>query len=118
MKNKIKLALFGIGAGLCNGLFGSGGGMIVVPALEKVCSVDTKNAHSTAIAIILPLTIVSIFKYSAFGSVDTSTLVTVCLGGVLGSFAGAKLLKRFTNIAVRRIFGTVIIIAAVRMVIL
>lgn len=117
MKNKLKLSFFGLIAGFCNGLFGSGGGMIVVPCLERFQGIEARKAHATAIAVILPISVVSIFKYVSFAKLPQAVLFTVCAGGVIGSFIGAKLLKRFTGKAIRRIFGSFIIAAAVRMVI-
>lgn len=118
MKNKGKLIIMGIFTGFCNGLFGSGGGMIAVPALEKYAGLKPKMAHATAIGVILPITVVSIFKYSAFSSVNLKDLIFVCIGGSIGSVIGAKLLKRFSGKTIKKIFGSVIIIAALRMVML
>jgi uncharacterized membrane protein YfcA len=117
MKDRLKLILLGIAAGFCNGLFGSGGGMIVVPCLEKYAMLEPHKAHATAIAVILPLSVVSIFKYASFAKVSIPFLSIVCIGGVIGSFIGAKLLKRFAGKTIKRIFGVAIIIASVRMVI-
>lgn len=116
MKDNLKLALSGVAAGICNGLFGSGGGMVVVPILERV-GVSTHKAHATALAVILPLTVVSIWKYAAFCTVDIRQLAIVCAGGVLGGFLGAKLLRRFSDNWLSYIFGAFIIVAALRMVI-
>ncbi len=115
MKNGWKLALGGLAAGVCNGIFGSGGGMIAVPLLQKA-GLSAHKAHSTALAVILPLTVVSIFRYASFGTVKMSVLVTICAGGVVGGILGAKLLKRFSGKWLSRIFGVFMIIAAVRMV--
>ena len=112
-----KLAVFGAVAGFCNGFFGSGGGMIAVPVMEKAAAVDSKKAHATAIAAVLPLTVVSIFRYMSFCSPEPATLFAVCAGGVAGSFIGAKLMGRMSANTIKRIFGIIIIITAVRMVI-
>ncbi|MBQ8588106.1 MAG: sulfite exporter TauE/SafE family protein [Clostridia bacterium] len=117
MKNKFKIIFWGCLAGLCNGLFGSGGGMVVVPCLENKFDVEPQKAHATAIAVILPLTLVSIIRYMSFSNVEPKLLFTACAGGALGSFAGAKLLKRFSSKVLKRIFGIFILAAAVRMVI-
>ncbi len=58
-KNKVKLLSIGIITGFINGLFGSGGGTIVVPALIFLLGMDDHKAHATAISIILPLSIIS-----------------------------------------------------------
>ncbi len=117
MKDKFRIIFWGSLAGLCNGLFGSGGGMVVVPCLENKFSVEPQKAHATAIAVILPLTVVSIIRYASFCSVERGLLFTACIGGAAGSFAGAKMLKRFSSKVLRRVFGVFILVAAVRMVI-
>ena len=91
---------------------------MAVPVLERVAHLPTKKAHATAIALILPVTVVSIVRYSFFLDAHIPTLGAVCTGGVAGSFIGAYLLKRFSVNIIRKIFGVVIIIAAVRMVIM
>jgi len=121
MKNKLKsrsaqLTLWGMVTGFCNGLFGSGGGMIAVPVLQNTGKLDAKKSHATAIAVIFPLTVVSIFKYSAFCSPDYKKLAVICTGGIIGSIVGACFLKKFSDCALKRIFGIVMIVAAVRMV--
>ena len=115
MKNTFKLMIFGALAGLCNGLFGSGGGMVVVPFLKKT-GLSAVKAHATAIAVILPLTVLSIWRYSSFGSFDTKVLTLVCIGGVAGGITGSKLLKKFSPRFLRYGFSAVVIVAAVRMV--
>lgn len=116
MKHKVALGLSGFAAGICNGLFGSGGGMIVVPCLEKFRELPTKKAHSTAVLVIAPLALVSVFRYVGFTETDKSILFTVSLAGIVGSFIGAKLMKKVKGKLIRRIFACFIIIAAVRMV--
>ncbi len=115
LKDKVKYVFFGLISGICNGLFGSGGGMIVVPFLEKngLCA---HKAHATAIAIILPLAVVSMFRYMTFCKVSANILGVICLGGIIGSFVGAKMLRRFSDLKLRRVFALFIILAAVRMV--
>ena len=117
MKNKLKLVTFGAFAGLCNGLFGSGGGMVVVPCLEKYARLDEQKSHATAILVILPLSVISLFKYSSGMDIDIKKIIVIVLGGVLGSFAGALWLKKLSGTALKRIFGVFILAAAVRMVI-
>lgn len=116
-KNKfLKASLIGIVAGVCNGLFGSGGGTVVVPAMEKFLGIEEHKAHATAIAVILPLTLVSAVLYIVKGYFDLSLSWQVSLGGALGGALGAFLLKKIPSSALRKIFGAFIIAAAVRMV--
>lgn len=66
-KNKTKLQLIGLITGLVNGLFGSGGGTIAVPALVFILGLDQHKAHATAISIIFPLSLISSFVFQTWG---------------------------------------------------
>ncbi|MFA5577515.1 MAG: sulfite exporter TauE/SafE family protein [Tissierellaceae bacterium] len=115
-KKKIKLLAIGIGTGLINGLFGSGGGTIVVPSLVFIMGIDDYKAHATAISIILPLSIISTIIYLTKGSIPFNIVVPVTIGGVLGSYLGAKLLNKIPINILRKIFGVVIVYTAIRMI--
>lgn len=110
-----KSVVIGVFTGFANGLFGAGGGTVLVPALERLLKVEEHKAHATAIAIILPLSIVSAFVYFRSGAFDFKIALYIALGGVIGGFLGAKLLRRFSSKSLHVIFGIFIIIAAVRM---
>ena len=69
-KEKILSIILGIITGAINGLFGGGGGMIVVPMLIWLMKYEEKIAHATAILLILPLSIVSGIFYAVFGNFD------------------------------------------------
>ena len=113
----LKLAIIGLISGVINGLFGSGGGMIVVPALIFIMGTEDHKAHATAILIILPLTLMSSYMYLSSNAVDWSILWKVTAGGIAGGFAGAKLLGKISQKWLRRVFGMFIIAGAIRMLI-
>lgn len=115
-KEKIKLLSIGLAAGLINGLFGSGGGTIVVPSLVFLLGVNDYKAHATAISIILPLSIISTIIYFTNDSIPFNVAIPVTLGGVIGSYIGAKLLNKIPINILRKIFGSVIIYTAIRMI--
>ena len=116
MFEKKKTMLIGLFGGFLNGLFGSGGGTIVVLAMEKFLKIKTVKAHATAIAIILPLSIVSIVMYLRGGEVDIPVLLAVSAGGVVGGVVGSKLLKKLSSNVVHKIFGMAMVVAALRMI--
>jgi len=115
--NKINLyaVLTGALAGLINGLFGGGGGMIVVPMLVMLLKCNPKKAHATALLIILPLSITSGLFYAAFGSLDLQVGVPVTIGVILGGVLGAFLLSKLSSKWVVIIFSIVMAAAGVKM---
>lgn len=114
----IKLIGIGLVAGVINGLFGSGGGTLVVPALVFLIRLKDYKAHATAISVILPLTIISTIIYLKNNMIQLDIALIVALGGIIGSFIGAKLLKKVPTKILRKIFGTIIVITALRMIII
>ena len=118
-KNKTKDAVFqllgGSFAGIINGLFGGGGGMIVVPLLSLLLKCETKKAHATAILIILPLSIVSGLFYLAFGVFNVSIGIPVGLGVILGGILGALLLSKISSKWLTIIFSVIMIVAGIKM---
>lgn len=114
-KNIIIIIAGGIITGFLNGLFGSGGGTVIVPFMEEFLGVDEHKSHATAILIILFFTIVSLFFYGKSGNLDYSLAIKVSIGGIAGGIIGAKLLKKLSGKIIRRIFGSFMILAATRM---
>ncbi len=112
---KLYSALTGVLAGLCNGLFGGGGGMIVVPMLTFLLKMPEKNAHATAILIILPLSLLSGLFYAAFGSFDWRVGLPVTIGVTAGGVIGALLLKKLSSKWVVVIFSAVMAVAGAKM---
>lgn len=104
----------GLVTGFLNGLFGSGGGTVIVPFMEEVLNTDEHKSH-TAILIIFCYTLVSLFFYAKGKKLDLALAVKVSLGGIAGGILGARLLKKLSGKAIRKIFGIFMIAAAVRM---
>ena len=121
MKNKyfdfnIKNTLIGSFTGFVNGVFGSGGGTLLVPILNNILKVEEHKSHATALAIIIFLTSASSVIYISKGTYDISLTIKVAIGSIIGGLVGAKLLSKVTGKFLRISFGTIMIIAALRMV--
>lgn len=115
MKNLGKILIGGAITGSMNGLFGSGGGVAAVLILKKLFGCEPKEAHATAIMIILPLSITSIIIYFMKSQLPLSTAIYTSLGGIVGGLIGAKLLKKIKSVYLTKIFGVVMIAGALRM---
>lgn len=110
------LALAGLFLGGVNGMFGAGGGMLAVPALAFVGGLDDKSAHATAIAIVLPLCMISSLVYSLRGSFDFAVVVPTVIGVLAGGVIGALLLKKLPTNLLGFIFYGLMMLAGIKMV--
>lgn len=108
--------LIGLVSGVLNGLFGAGGGSVVVPAMELFLKMEEKKAHATAIAVILVMSAVSSFFYIRGGYFDFKLWLPVTIGGIFGGAAGAGVLSRISVRWLKIIFGAVIVVTAVKMI--
>lgn len=112
---KIALCLAGLAAGLVNGVFGAGGGMLAVVALERMGGLEKDQAHASALIVMLPLTLVSIAVYFFRGILSWEVAPWVAIGMLPGSFFGAKLLGRLKAVWIKRIFCLLMLIAGFRL---
>lgn len=113
----MKTKILGFVTGLANGFFGAGGGTILVPGMERFLNIEEHKAHATAIAVILPLSIISAIIYMFKIQIIWSTVLYVSIGGIVGGYVGAKILSKFSGKWLHIIFGGFMLIAAAKMVI-
>lgn len=111
---KILLAACGLIVGGVNGLFGGGGGMIAVPALTGLIKIEQKEAHATAILVILPVSAVSAAVYSLKGGLDFSVLTPCVIGVTAGGAVGAKLMNKLSSPALQLVFAAVMLAAGLK----
>jgi len=114
MTGKWKPGLTGALGGLVNGLFGGGGGMVVVPLLSRWCSVEEKKAFATCVAVIFPFCLLSAAIYLLRTDVDLLTALPYLLGGLAGGFVGGKLMDKVSVLWLRRIFAAFLLYGGVR----
>lgn len=113
-KDNIITASLSILTGFINGLLGAGGGMVAVPLLKKA-GFSQKSAQENAIAVILPITLLSSIIYIMNGYVSVSDALPYIPGGLLGAFLGTRLMKKISNKWLRRIFALFMLYAGVRL---
>lgn len=115
-KHKFILMISGAFIGLINGFFGGGGGMVCVPVLQKVLSLDDKSSHATAIAVILPLSIVSAGIYVFNGYISSIPLLAVSSGVIAGGLIGAYALKILPPKIVRVLFALIMFLGGIKLI--
>ncbi len=113
---RLFLILSGAVIGLLNGFFGGGGGMVCVPILEKVLKLDNKHAHATAIAVILPISLISAFIYVYNGYLESFPLLIVGGGVIAGGVLGSYALKVLPPKAIRIIFAIVMFAGGIKLI--
>lgn len=101
--------------GVANGLFGGGGGMLAVPAYTVLNGMETKKAHATAVAAILPLSAISAVIYILNGNFDPSFGYYVCGGVIIGGIAGSLFLKKISSGLLEFVFYGLMLVAGIRM---
>ena len=88
------LAAIGLGAGVLSGLFGVGGGIILVPALVLVAGMAQGRASATSLAAIVPIAAVGALVFGRSDSVDFGAALVLAVGSVVGVQVGARLVTR------------------------
>lgn len=91
----------GLLAGLLSGLFGVGGGTVIVPLLVLFLHFDQRLAAGTSLAAIVPTASVGVISYAASGSVAWIPALILAAGAVVGAQIGTRLLPRISQTALR-----------------
>jgi uncharacterized membrane protein YfcA len=106
------LIAIGVLAGALSGLFGVGGGVLVVPAL-LLLGVDQRRAAGTSVAAILPTAIVGAIGYAVTGHVDWVAGILLAIGAVIGAQFGSFLLDRLPRAVLFWSFIALLVLVAV-----
>lgn len=111
------LAFIAIGliAGFMSGLFGVGGGIVIVPLLLAFGGLERKLASGTSLAAIVPTSAVGVVAYAIPGNVDVIAALLLAAGSVVGAQIGALLLSRLPTSVVRIIFMVFALAVAVQL---
>jgi uncharacterized membrane protein YfcA len=113
-RGKLYYAVCGAVIGAVNGLFGSGGGVAAVPAL-KAAGLTVKESHASSLAVTLPLSAVSAIVYSFGADFKWEDALPLIPFGLAGAVIGGLVLKKLSNVWLKRIFGALLIAAGLRM---
>lgn len=117
MARRFIAPLIGLFAGVVSGLFGVGGGIIVVPGLVLLLDFPQRRASGTSMATILASTVAALAVFANDGEVDWRAAAILGAGAVLGSWLGARHLDRIPERWLSITFIIVLLIAAGRLAI-
>ena len=107
----------GIAAGLFSGLFGVGGGTVIVPLLVLWLGYGTREATGTSLAAIVVIAAVATATHGAYGNVHVGDAVAIGIPAVAGVIAGTWLQQRVPVRAVRTLFALLLLAVAVDLVV-
>jgi len=107
--------LVGLAAGLLSGMFGVGGGILIVPGLVLIAKMDQRIAHGTSLAAVLPISLASLASYWSQDKVDWSVGFWLALGAIVGALLGTKLLHVLPHRTLALGFAGLLIVTAIRL---
>lgn len=109
---KLRSILAGLAAGAVNGLFGAGGGMILVPMLSRCENFSEREVFTSSIVIILPICVVSLL--TSANTVPWVAALPFLIGGSIGGCLAAFLGKRIPTTLLHKALGLIILYGGVR----
>jgi uncharacterized membrane protein YfcA len=108
-------ALVGLAAGVLAGMFGIGGGLIIVPSLMLMGGMLAQKATGTSLAaLLLPVGILGVWKYWQNGMVDVRVALWVALGLLVGAWLGANVALALSARWLQRGFAIFLVLVAVQ----
>jgi uncharacterized membrane protein YfcA len=112
----LTLVLIGLAAGILSGLFGIGGGVLIVPALVYFAAMPIKTATGTSLgALLLPVGLLGAMAYWKAGHIDMRASLIVAGGLFFGALLGARLALTMQAGMLQRAFAIFLVAVGIRM---
>ena len=112
----VTFLLLGLAAGVLSGLFGIGGGIIIVPALMLLARLPPTTATGTSLgALLLPVGLLGAWEYYRNGHLNVRAALLVALGLFLGAWFGARLALTLSPVQLKRAFAVFLVLVAIRL---
>jgi uncharacterized protein len=104
----------GLAGGVLSGLFGIGGGIIIVPVLVLMGFTQREASGTSLAALLLPVGLLGVIEYARRGEIRFHYGIGIAIGLAVGALAGAVIAGRLSNTLLQRLFGVLLAIAAVK----
>jgi uncharacterized protein len=112
----ILLTIIGLIVGFFGGMFGVGGGVILIPMLVYILGMEQHSAQGTSIAILLPpIGLVAAFNYYKAGHINIKYAIIIAITFIIGSYFGSKLAVYLPDQVSRRIFAVIMFLISIKM---
>ncbi len=115
--NAMAYVMLGVVAGICGGMFGIGGGSIMIPALVYLFAFTQHQAQGTTLAAMVPpIGLLAAYRYWQSGNVKMSVAAWICLGFVVGGYLGAGLVQQVPDALLKKGFGVFLLVVSLHMI--
>jgi uncharacterized membrane protein YfcA len=113
VSESLKLLVLGGAAGVLSGMFGIGGGLVIVPALVLIFGFEIKAAIGTSLfVILLPTGLLGVLEYHKNGQLRLPAGLLIALGVFVGAYFGAKLAGAVSDTTMKRSYALFLILVA------
>lgn len=107
-------AAAGVGAGAVAGLFGAGGGLVLIPLLTALTDIREEEVFPTSVSIILPICLVTLLSTAAAGVLAWEAALPYLLGSAVGGFLAGKYGRKIPGLWLHRGLGILILWGGIR----
>ena len=113
--SNLRVGVLGLAAGITGGLFGVGGGIVIVPGLVLWFAFSQHRAHATSVAAIVATAGAGVIPFALAGEVDWAAAAALFAGAGVGAYWGARFMARIPPVLLARGFFVLLVFASVRM---
>ena len=107
--------ILGVGAGIVSGMFGVGGGVVMVPGMVLWLGLGPHRAHATSVAAIVAASAAGLGPFALSGEVDWLTAAILLVGSSIGAGVAAVMVGRMSAVWLTRGFVVLLLVTAFRM---
>jgi hypothetical protein len=109
IRQDLALGTVGLLAGGFSGLFGVGGGIVMVPLIVVVAGLSQHGAHATSLAAILPIAAVAAARFGVDEEIHYGIAALLALGSLVGAPLGARIMAGISESALKIAFGVLMV---------
>jgi uncharacterized membrane protein YfcA len=110
------LTIIGLIVGFFGGMFGVGGGVILIPALVYIIGMEQHTAQGTSVAILLPpIGIFAAYNYYKAGHINIKYAIIIAITFIIGSYFGSLLAVHLPDQVSKRIFAVILFLISIKM---